>query len=73
MFVVMYNMHAIFFNSCMPHPAAGVKSRDEILSEFLSNFERANEPDGIVSPAEFLRYYNQIRYDAGGIAAASGN
>lgn len=45
-----------------PDYIAGIKTRDEILSEFLSNFERSPNPDGVITPDEFVKYYNQIRY-----------
>ena len=45
------------------HPdfIAGLKTRDEILSEFLQTFERSDNPDGVITPDEFAKYYNMIR------------
>ena len=45
-----------------PDFLAGVRTEDEILEDFLSSFERSNSRDGVVTPEEFVKYYNLIRY-----------
>lgn len=43
-----------------PDVLSGKKTNSEVLREFLDTFDSPSQPDGKVSPAEFLEYYANI-------------
>ena len=51
----------IYDVSMNPEFLEGRKTRDEILRDFLSNFEGAKgNADGVVTQAEFIDYYTDL-------------
>ena len=57
----MINLVGIYDVSMNPDYIEGRKTREQILTEFLSNFEGVKgNRDGIVTRAEFFDYYTDL-------------
>ena len=58
---LMINLVGIYDVSMNPDYIEGRKTREQILTEFLSNFEGVKgNRDGIVTRAEFFDYYTDL-------------
>ena len=59
--ISLQDIAGIYDVSMNPEFLEGRKTRDEILTDFLSNFEGAKgNKDGIVTKAEFVDYYTDL-------------
>lgn len=59
--ITLSDIAGIYDVSMNPEFLEGRKSRDEILTDFLSNFEGAKgNKDGIVTKKEFVDYYTDL-------------
>ena len=59
--ITLSDIAGIYDVSMNPEFLEGRKTRDEILTDFLSNFEGAKgNKDGVVTKAEFVDYYTDL-------------
>lgn len=55
--VTLEDLKGVYNGKEHPDVVAGTKSEDEVLLEFLANFDTPNKADGKVSKQEFIDYY----------------